>query len=424
MLGGNTEGVTPEAIKEHLNARKDTLKDLASIFGKPSDASRKKIQSGSVKLSDGVTVRVEEADKEFIFAISSRFKIDEVQAFILFRSFLYNQGLPATLKAESPEAMVEELVSVISQYYYSERLFVLRALAPLLRATQDPMDPLCEVATDFLNEVAPDPVGFAMELVDEYIAKTKAKLPETIGDDPKAAIKWIKQSLKEQLALLELLFWVMWGYAPCAAPIVIKVFEGAYGTNLGTTQVNTTLMLDEECQQLQQDCAAFWILITLEVLELEAIGDDECLELSETPSGKTLYVASPDALTKIHDLVTSNANSQFACTYLAWAYVLSRIVAKANTLENVPPVYQSFLNTINPPLTRSYTKDPEPIHLEMAKACISPEAGLFTLLRDLLTRSPIFVFSAAWRTGSSVTDPNTVAYRSTLKGEEFRFSSK
>ena len=368
-----------------------------------------------MQLADGVLTKVEEADKEFVLAISSKFQIDEIQAFILLRAFLYSEGLPVAFKAAStPEAMVEELLTAITPYYNSEKLFAFRTLTPLLRAAQDPDEPLYAVACEFLNEVAPDPTQFAMSLVDHYISKTKAKVPD---DDPKAALRSIKQSLQEQLALLELLFWTMWGYAPCAAPIVVKVFEGAYSTELGARQANNTLVLDQECQQLQQDCAALWILITVEVLELETIGDDNTLELSTTPTGKTLYIASPQSLSKIHEIVTSNANSQFACTYLAWAYVLSRLVAKANTLEAVPPAYQPFFNTINPPLTRSYTKDPEPVHMEMAKACISPEAGLFTLLNNLLTRSPVFVLSAAWRLGSSITEPNTIAYRSTLKGE-------
>ncbi|KAJ2936296.1 hypothetical protein H1R20_g798, partial [Candolleomyces eurysporus] len=415
-LGGNGETIGAELVKEYLNARKESLKNVTSIFGKPSDASHKKIQSGSVRLADGVTVQVEEADKDFVWAISSRFGMDEVQAFILFRSFLYNQGLPSTVKSQSSAAMIEELVTVIAPYYYSERLALIQTLAPLFRVHEDETEFLCEAATQFLPEIAPDPIQFAIDLVGEYIAKTKEPLPNDIGDQPKAMLQRVKQNLKEQLALLELLFWVMWGYTPCAAPIVLKVFEAAYATNLGTAQLNQSLMLDEESQQLQQDSAAYWILIMVEVLELETVGNDEALELSETPTGKTLYIASPDTLAKLHDIITSNVNSQFACTYLSWAYVLSRIIAKASTLEAVPPSYQPFLDTINPPLTRSYTKDPELIHLQMAKACISPEAGLFTLLHDLLTKSPVFVVSVAWKTGSTVADPNAIAYRSILKG--------
>ncbi|KAF5333235.1 hypothetical protein D9611_002829 [Ephemerocybe angulata] len=416
ILGAGLEGVTPEALKGYLETRKDVLGNIRSIFGKPSDASRKKIQSGSVTLPDGVTVKVEEADKEFIFAISSRYQIDEVQALILLRSFLYNRGLPETVKADSAAEMVEELVLAIAPYYYSEKLCVVRLLGPLLRAVVDPEEPLYRIAEDIVPRIAPDPVQFALDVVAEYSAKTKEPLPKKLRSAPKAAQEWIKQNLKEQLALLEVLFWAMWGFVPCAPTIVLKVLEAAYATSLGTNQENDTLMLDAESQQLKEDCYAFWILITTEVLELETLGHEESLELSTTPSGKTLYVASPDTLLKIHDLVLSNTNSQFVCTYLGWTYVLSRIVAKAKSLDSIPPAYETFLNTINPTLTRAFTQDPEPIHIGMAKACLNPDAGLFPLLNSLLTKSPVFVLSAAWRTGSSVTEPNAIAFRSAMKG--------
>ncbi|KIJ97273.1 hypothetical protein K443DRAFT_105919, partial [Laccaria amethystina LaAM-08-1] len=45
-----------------------------------------------------------------------------------------------------------------------------------------------------------------------------------------------------------------------------------------------------------------------------------------------------------------------------------------------------------------------------------PEAGLFNLLGSLLTNSPLFVTAVSWRTGSSISDPNAVAFRSVLKG--------
>jgi nuclear pore complex protein Nup188 len=417
-LGGGLDGTPPRALKEYLLARKDTLSDLKSIFGKPSDASRKKIQNGSLKLADGVTVKIDEPDKEYIFAISDRYHIDEVQAFILFRSFLFNRGLPERVKADAPTAELKEgLLEVIAPYYYSERLFVIKTLGPLLRAYQDTEEPLHDVATEFLPEIAHDPIQFALDLVTEYVAKTREMLPDSLRMAPKSALEWIKQNLKEQLALLEVVFWTMWGYTPCASPVVVQIFKAAYDTTLGTAQANSTLMLDEESQQLLQDSAAYWILITVEALELEHVGHDDVLELSETPTGKILYISSPDTLSQLHDIVNSDTNSQFACTYLAWTYVLSRIVAKAKTLEAVPPAYQNFLNMINPTLTRAYTKDPEPLHVDMAKACIAPEAGLFSLLNNLLTKSPVFVLSAAWKTGSSVTEPNMIAYRSVLKGE-------
>jgi nuclear pore complex protein Nup188 len=107
-------------------------------------------------------------------------------------------------------------------------------------------------------------------IIDEYLRKTKEKLPEKLNEDPKAATLWVKQTLKEQLVLLEVLFWTMWGYVPCSGPLLESIFSAAYNSDLGSSQTNYTLLLDEESVQLTQDCVAIWILITVEVLELES----------------------------------------------------------------------------------------------------------------------------------------------------------
>ncbi|TFK66507.1 hypothetical protein BDN72DRAFT_917479 [Pluteus cervinus] len=176
---------------------------------------------------------------------------------------------------------------------------------------------------------------------------------------PLSTSRWAKQNFKEQLVLLELLFWVMWGYAPCDGPLVEKIFRTAYDVNLGSTQANATLLLDEESTQLQQDCAALWILICVEVLELETVGS-ETVELSNNPSHKNFYLSS---------------------------------------LEAQEP-----------------SRDQDSPHVEMCKACLGPEVGLLNLLHSLLTQSPLFVTAVAWKAASTVTDPNAIAFRSVLKG--------
>jgi nuclear pore complex protein Nup188 len=65
-----------------------------------------------VTLQDGVVLRVETLDKDFVYAISDKFQIDEIQAFILLRSFLYNEGSPP----QSGSKVVEELVVAIAPF--------------------------------------------------------------------------------------------------------------------------------------------------------------------------------------------------------------------------------------------------------------------------------------------------------------------
>lgn len=404
ILDGHLENGNISEITSTLEQRIDQLKNISEPFQKPSDASKKKIESGSVTLNDGVVIRVDGAD-EYIFAISKRFQIDQVQALILCRSFLYNGG--------TPSGDVEELVKDITEFYFQERIHVLRVLIPLFRAHSSSGHSAHKIATKFLPKIIPDAHAFAESVIKEYVRKTQQALPSHATTNPKAASLWAKQIAKEQLVLLEVLFWTMFDYAPCTGPLVVKIYETAYDTNLGSVQANSMALLDEEGTQLGQDSAALWIVIMVEVLSLERIAD-EPVEVSEDPKNAEIYTSDPASLKRIHELVISHGDSQYACTYLAWAFVLSRLTETVTEQKGLPELYKPFFEPLLPHLNRS--KEREPTHVLMTRTVLAPDAGLFNLLLTLLRTSPLFVTSVAWRTGSSVTDPNATSFRSVLKG--------
>ncbi|KAF7347344.1 hypothetical protein MVEN_01490100 [Mycena venus] len=398
ILSGQQEGTTVDQIIEHVTPRLEQLRNISDPFGKPSDASRKKIDGGAAVLNDGVTLRIEDADKEYVLA-----------------------GYHPLLAQREDTSVVDELLVAITPFYYSERLSVLRVLLPLFRARGDPDDPLCEFASTFIPTLIPDGPKFVELLLTEYTRKTRARVPETMNRNPRDAAREAKQNSTEQLVLLEVLFATMWDYVKCDGPVVTKIFEAAYDTKLGSSQLNAPLLLDDEAVQITQDIAAMWTVIMVEVLELETLADPSgVIELSASPSQKDVYTASPRALQRIHELVTSNDEGQYACVYIAWAFVLSRLAAAVAELEQIPDTYRPFFESILPHLHRAYSKDREPVHVVMTRACLTPNAGLFTLMLSLLTNTPLFVASVAWKRASPVTDPNATAYRSVIKGMRSR----
>ncbi|KAF8433047.1 nucleoporin subcomplex protein binding to Pom34-domain-containing protein [Boletus edulis BED1] len=414
FLTGRRDGGSVEQISQKIAPRASQIRHVSKPYGQPTPASRKAVESGTVTLPDGCVSQVDDLSKEFAIALSSHFEIDEIQAFVLLRSFLYNEGLSISSGSSSDKSLVEELITAITPFYYSERLFLLRVLIPLFRAHENSADPIHAVATKNLPNIVPDGRAFANSLVAEYLRKTQESISNAFGEDPGAASRWAKQSSREQLAMLEVLFWTMWGYVPCEADIVVKLLEAAYNTNLGSSQRSSTLLLDEEGMQILQDIAGLWMLITIEILELERIAEPDGIEISAAPADTALYAASPDSLKRIHDLVTSNPGNQHACAYLGWAFVLSRIDAKIMDMKEVPDSYRSFYDSIHTHPSRS--KEREPTYVLMGRVALSNEAGLFKLLYNLLTTSPLFVTAVAWKAGSTVTDPNAIAFRSVLKG--------
>lgn len=404
-----------EQIYQKITPRVSQIRDVSKPYGKPTPASRKAVESGTVTLPDGCVLQVDEVSKEFAIALSLHFEIDEIRAFILLRSFLYNEGLSISSESSSDKSLVEELVTAITPFYYSERLFLLRVFIPLFRAQENPADQMHAIATKILPNILPDGRAFADSLATEYLRKTREDLPSTFNEDPRAASHWAKQNSREQLTMLEVLFWTMWGYVPCEGELVVKLLEAAYNTNLGSSQQNSTLLLDEEGMQILQDIAGLWMLITIEILELERVAEPDGIEISAAPADKTFYTASPDSLKRIHDIVTSNAGNQYACTYLGWAFVLSRIGAKIIDMKEVPESYRSFYDSTQAYPSRG--KEREPTHVLMGRVALSNEVGLFKLLHNFLTTSPLFATAVAWKTGSTVTDPNAIAFRSVLKGK-------
>jgi nuclear pore complex protein Nup188 len=417
FLSGDLEGTTPDQISEILRPRLKQLANFANPFGTPNDTSKKKVESGSVTLRDKVVLALEDGDKEFVFAVSDALSIDQVDALVLLRSFLYNRGLPANAGA-GDSSLIEELVEAITPFYYSERLALLRTFVPLLHAREEPTSLAHEIAIEALPIVIPDGRAFAGALLDEYLCKVKAGPPERAAANPKAAARWAKQNAREQLIVLEVLFWTMFGYVPCDGALVVRIYETAYAVELGSLQENNAMMLDAEGAQLQQDSAAVWILIMLEVLELERVAEPGGIEIAVDPAEDALYTASPASLTRLHELITTHANSHHACVYMAWAFVLSRLVAVKSQLKTLPPAYHEFFRSLPPQGDRSYVIDADSVHRAMAKRCLEPEVGLFPLMLTLLTASPVFVPSVAWKTGSTVTEPNAVAFRSVFKGEQ------
>lgn len=422
LLSGNDTHTTPEQIDEVLQPRIDVLKNLREPFGKPNAESRKRVDNGSVRLRDGVHVQVEQADKDFIFAISARFNIDEVEALVLFRSFLYNEGnVLQELESNGDDAFVQRVVDAFSPFYHAERRCLARLLVPIFRAQEDEHSFIHPEATKILPQIIPNGPAFVKDVVAQYVEKTRAPLDEKSSNDPRLASRWAKENLRDQLVLVEVLFWAMWSFVPRQGPTVAKIYQTAYETNLGSIQHNATLLLDEEGARLQQDCAAVWLLLMIEVLELETFSDNGNPEISSPPSIEGIYTSHPDSLQLIHQLVTSHGDSNYAAVYLAWTLIMARLEVAVSALEECPPAYRSFFDSLDIQNRRPFSKNREPIHRIMLQRVLDPSAGLLNLLLSLLTTTPLFVTSIAWKTDSSISEPNAVAYRSVVKGMRCRF---
>ena len=98
---------------------------------------------------------------------------------------------------------------------------------PYVCAQEDEHSVFHPEATKILPRIIPNSPAFMQDVVAQYVEKTRAPLDENSSNDPRLASCWAKENLRDQLVLLEVLFWAMWSFVPCQAPTVAKIYQTA-----------------------------------------------------------------------------------------------------------------------------------------------------------------------------------------------------
>ena len=388
ILAGDLEGHSPEEVAKYVRQRHPRLRNCVDPFGTPSNASRSKVESGSLVLEGGIKTQVPNESREVVWSISRMLGLDEVDAFILWKVFLRNRGLPSDVDTPTDEEILDHFIP----FYFEERLSILRCIIPLLRSKNDPQSPIHGLAKD-LTKIIPKPRDFASTFAKQYLRRTKQPLPESVMRDPRSAARYAKQSVKEQLVMLEVLFWTVFECALHDGSLTEEIFKVAYDTNLGVIQENASLLLDEEGVQLLKNMEGLWTLILVELLQIDQL-------LSLTPADSTadssLLVSFPEYLTRTQDLVLSNVTPRHGCILLAWACVLAHL---SDLDVHERPTYEPITSV-------AYDR-----FRQLSAYILQPEFRLFQNMQNTLMTSPLFVTAAALASGSPITYPNSVEFR-------------
>ncbi|KAH7107260.1 hypothetical protein BKA62DRAFT_682861 [Auriculariales sp. MPI-PUGE-AT-0066] len=407
MLSGQIEGTSPEKIALALRLRKAKFTKCVAPFGPPSAASKAKVESGSVTLDDGVKITIDAADKPFVYAVSKRYMLDEVEALVLLRSFLYNQGVPVS---SEPDALAD----AIAEFYFTERLSVVRCFIPLLSARENAQHPLQNVSESFLKDVITNPAAFIDTLLTEYARRAKQELTPEILRAASVATAWAKQLAREQLAMVEVVFWLLWDLVPSTSLTAVQIFKAAYDSDLGKKQLYSAMLLEDEGRQILNDLECMWTVVLIESLNLEQVLDDDA-DISLASATSPILMAAPQQLVVIQQLVFSatQTDARYGPIVLAWCTILYRVRTMLDSLDSVPDVYERFVH-----LTGALpgSDPPVPMYQHLLMWTLCAEVDVLGRLKDMLTNAPLFVTSVAWCTGSSLTDPNAIAFRAVVKG--------
>ncbi|KAG8956511.1 hypothetical protein FRC03_010772 [Tulasnella sp. 419] len=402
----------PEQLSSTLAHRKDKLKNPSDPYPPPSNASKSKIESGRVKLADDSVIQVEEEHKDHVFKISQALDIDQIDALIIFRGFILNEGLPSDFSPEN-----QSLVEAVTGFYFDERIAIMQCVSSLLNLKDHNVDDVNHsMAAEFLPEIVPDQLQLAKDIVAAIAERTTRPLPRSVLADPRTAARWAKQNLREQLCLLEILFAASYPLN-CDGDLVYQLYEALYKTDLGMEQKYSYLMLDEACGRLRQDIQSLFLVVAVQVLKLDKLLD-EPLDLELVTKSQHGYLASPDRVEAIHNLIFKTPlDNRYSPLLLAWGFVLTKLT-EVIVAGDIPDDYSSFASVINPtPSRRGGHRQPvEPPSLTAGEEFISgamERQFLETML--LLLRSPLLSTAAHSTLSSSISEPNNGAYRYVLK---------
>lgn len=398
-----------EPLEAALQHRSSLLKRCYEPFPRPSPQSRQSVQSGKVTLRDGTALEVADEDKEIVFEISKALDLDEVEALTLLRLFFYNEDIPVAQISDS-----SRLLDAISDFYYDERLYLMRTVGDLLRVKASSGDMYNTLATGFVQKHIPDQNVFIEKLLQSFAARTTDTVPQYVPKDVKSAAKWAKQNLKEQLCLLEVIFWSAISKTTNGS-FVLQFFQAARQLGLGRNQHLEELLMDEECGQLQDDIEVLFGVTAIQLLELDKLLDED-LDLEVAIKRQRGFLASPKDVADIHNAVSQLPDEQrYSPLVLSWGYVVSKIARLPR--DEVPQEYEDFYGVLNPAPARKTRFAVADGTLGVAESTLNRafELGIFGAMRRY-TNSPLLSTALAATVASKLTEPNNAQFRYVIKG--------
>uniref|UniRef100_A0A8C1ZIT3 Nucleoporin NUP188 n=1 Tax=Cyprinus carpio TaxID=7962 RepID=A0A8C1ZIT3_CYPCA len=212
-----------------------------------------------------------QALKDFGLRISKLLGLDEQQSVQILQCYLQEEyrGTRNTLKAVlQDERQSQTLLLKIADYYYEERLCVLRCVLHLLTYFQDERHPYSAEYSNCVSKLEKDLVSTYRQQF-ESLSKSEAPTWETHGNlmTERQVSHWFVQCLKEQALLLEILFlyYAYFEMPPNDLSTFTRLFKEQ---GFGQRQTNRHLV-DKSMDALVERIGYFSSLILVEGMDID-----------------------------------------------------------------------------------------------------------------------------------------------------------
>ena len=417
-LAGNSIEPSRDVVAEELQLRAEYFVKCTNPYPPPSKASRDKVKSGKLSLSLEGNFELDSAQISHTLTLSDEFGIDEIETFVLYRALIFSYG--ERIEKDEKDALFspDELLNVFAEFYFQERLAILRIVTILACVRSDPEELRYGIADVALSSIAPDPASLVEALLAQIEVDSGPNPPSFAKIASKRSSNYAKQVLREQICQLELVFWLLWTWHQATPPPVLSVIKTACNTDLGAKQHLANFLLDDEGARLQRHFEILWTLIAITAFDLDHLMSPGNIVLSDTPSPAYF---DPKQVQELSDMIIPNVTDpQYTFLIMIWAIVLDQLGKAALAAgTSLPSSYNSLFTTIIPDFDLASSRRSESLALLLAQRAFGFE--LVSRLQATLATSPLFHDYLAFE--SPTVQPTPIVHRAAIKSACTAWSS-
>ncbi|CEH16152.1 Uncharacterized conserved protein [Ceraceosorus bombacis] len=438
--------LSPEQLAQALRDRAPQLKSCGRPFTQPSRLEHELTDSSkALDLWNGRSAEVRAEVRLLVNDFSKLHAIDATDTAPLVWLYLESEESSLEDLVRSPSAGAQDsrgsyaaqqrtkhqdelrlvLVAGLTAFYFEERLCILRLIPILLRIADDPSHQHHDLVSDLVQEIATPEL--ALHILSSFDVNAQRPLPESVRGARGDEAAWVKQRLREQLGLLESLFFLYYLRLPSTAAAVLRILDTVRTTSAGRILVGLE-HLDKEGTEIHAAVSHLLILVAVESLDLESHMDGEVsledvraidVERGSNWLDERSLLASPQDVHKAIDTLELLADEPcFSPLLLAWSLVLQKVEAKfeqwfhVKPHDRLPPHLQRLQDEIAPPDTGDTS-----LWQRLASVALSPASGLFSEMHAIVTSALITTASSkSAATVLAVPASASLAHRAVFKG--------
>lgn len=418
-----SEQCSTDRLQTLLEEKKDQLKLGLEAFSEPSSQARSKVSSGTNVTVNGKSIKLDQHEKDLVLKLSEILKLNELQCALVWDT--YKQSNSDFDQKNIPLCEDIQLIVNIINFYFEDRISLLECISSLKRISLDEKHPYTSIANDTINKLHQDDDSNAYieQLFSQYAKLIRSNAPSRTQLFPGWALVWAKQALKEQKALLEIIF--LFSLTESVSPkFILTIIQEFEADCFGYYQA-FSYVLDDEGVKLREKVTYICMLLSVNIIVSPSLKVGAKLDPLNT--GEFL-LDSPEYIAKINQIACYMGDRPEHSTFLlAWSFFLTCADSVINDEGATAP--ESYAKIINPILEGKQTiSTAELIERPLTSSSVFVETSARTILinqsaqldRIYLGRSlKLNVFTIA--TGAleseicSEEDVNNFGYRSVLR---------